>query len=92
MIIVFFFLKSDSDIIIVDLYSILIFLLFSKLNASPPYYRISVIKIILIQYSIITWTAMSLIFGKIVEEIAFDANLIVWGVGSFFLITLIIAP
>ena len=85
LIVIFITISNYSDTLMVFFLTIPPFLIFIKFMDSMPFYNLFALKLNLLQHSLITWTGLMLIFGKITFDVTFDANLFIFLFGIVFL-------
>lgn len=91
MIICFTFMNGDQyQYILLALIFAGSAVLFVKFHFNPPYYNEIVAKLWSALMSINIWTAMMLIFSKIMEKTLFEGSIIAWLIGIPFIVLIII--
>ena len=84
----FTFLSSDQNIILLGILSFGCMVLFQVYNRAFIYYDDFIMRVAVAEISLLTWTGMIMVFGKLTFELPFNAYFFVWLVGIIVILVI----
>lgn len=90
LVVIFEILGTYNDVILLAYFTIVPFILFLRFREDFPFYNVIASKCYLLHHALITWTGFMSVFGKIVFDVNFDANIFIFFFGIGLLACIIL--